>query len=903
MSWSRFFRRARTDRQSAEELRTYLEIETEENVARGMTPDQARRAARLKLGNTTRIREHIFQMNTIGLLDSFSRNLRYALRGMRRQPTFTLAVVLTLALGLGASTAIFAVVNGVLLKPLPYPQAEQLVSLNHTAPGVNIEDLRLSPTQLFTYRDEGRVFQQIGLYADGGTTITGIGEPEQARALFVSDGTLQALGIRPELGRFFTRAETTATATGNVGGGAIILTYGYWQRRFGGDPSVIGKPVQVDSPAQSDSQRTVIVGVMPRNFRFLDMRPQAEVILPIVLSRSGLTLDGFGFRALARLKPGAAVADANADIVRMLPIWQHAWPAGRTVRVDDGWRITPVVRPLKEEVVGAAGETLWILMAMIGIVLLIACANVANLMLVRSDSRRHELAVRAALGAGRTRIVLELLTESAVLALAGGALGVALAQGGVKVLIATAPASLPRLGEISLDPVVIAFAVVASLASSLLFGAASAFRLAASRDTSAGIGPRGASASRERQRTRNCLVVVQVALAVVLLVSSGLMIRTLRALQRVDPGFTDVATLQTARLWFPAQRFRDPEQITRMQQEIVEKIAALPGVRAAGFASAVPMEAGRASQTPLGIDGVTYTSGMGPLRNQQFVAPGYFRTLGTRMVAGRDITWADIYWHTKVCIVSENLAREVWGSAAAALGKRIHEPTGSAATAVWREIVGVVQDVHETGLYQPAPTMVYWPIFMDSFGGRGPQVTRPINVVVRSDAAGSEALLGAMRNAVWSVNPDLPVFLTRTMKDLYDDSIARTSFALVMLAIASAMALGLGIIGVYGVLSYIVSQRTREIGIRLALGAEPRRLLRMFVRQGMVLTGIGAAVGLLTAIAVSQWMSSLLFGVDRLDPPTYAAVLVVLCLAAALASYIPARRAAAVDPVKTLTAE
>jgi hypothetical protein len=294
---------------------------------------------------------------------------------------------------------------------------------------------------------------------------------------------------------------------------------------------------------------------------------------------------------------------------------------------------------------------------------------------------------------------------------------------------------------------------------------------------------------------------------------------------------------------------------------------------------------------------------MGPLRNQQLVAPGYFGAMGTRIVAGRDITWADIYGHAKVCIVSENLAREVWGSAAAALGRRVHEPTGSAATAVWREIVGVVQDVHETGLYQSAPTMVYWPVLMEDFGGRGPQVTRAINVVVRSDAAGSEALLSAMRNAVWSVNPDLPVFLTRTMKELYDDSIARTSFALVMLAMASLMALGLGLIGIYGVLSYVVSQRTREIGIRLALGAEPQRLLRMFVRQGMGLTAAGAAVGLLTAVAVTQWMSSLLFGVERLDPPTYAAVLGVLGLAAALASYIPARRAAAIDPAQTLTAE
>src|SRR5262245_2895245 len=545
MSWVRFFNRSRWDRDRAEELESYLQIAVDEYVAQGLSPDEARRAARLKLGNTMRIREEIYHFNTIGALDALTRDLRYAFRGMRRHPTFTLAVVLTLGLGLGASTAIFAVVNGVLLKPLPYPRAEELVSLKHTAPGMSIDDLRLSPTQYFTYRDEGRVFQQIGVYGDGGTTITGIGEPEQARALFVSDGTLQALGVQPALGRLFTSAETTATATGNLGGGAIILTYGYWQRRFGGDPSVIGKPVQVDSPAQSDSQRTVIVGVMPRNFRFLDMKPQAEVILPIAFNRSGLTLDGFGFRSIARLKPGATVADANADIVRMLPIWQQAWPPGRTVRVDDSWRIAPAVRLLKDEVVGTAGETLWIMMAMIGIVLLIACANVANLLLVRTDSRSHELAVRAALGAGRGRIARELLTESAVVALAGGAFGIGLAQAGVKTLGATAPASLPRLGEISLDPLVIAFAVVLSLACSLLFGAAAAFKHASPRQA-VGVGVRGASASRERQRTRNSLVVVQVALAVVLLVSSGLMIRTFRALQRVDPGFTDVATLQTA---------------------------------------------------------------------------------------------------------------------------------------------------------------------------------------------------------------------------------------------------------------------------------------------------------------------------------------------------------------------
>jgi predicted permease len=898
MTWTRFFRRAHTDRQSVEELRSYVEIEIDANIARGMSADNARRAAHLKLGNPVRIREEIYQMNTIAVLDSLARDLRYALRGMRRHPTFTLAVVLTLALGLGASTAIFAVVNGILIKPLPYPDAGQLVSLKHVAPGLNVDEMRLSPSQLVTYREEGRVFQQLGIYGTGGTTITGGGEPEQARLLGVSDGLLQALGVQPLLGRFFTVEETTLPEPGvEIGRNAIILTYGYWQRRFGGDASVIGRQMT------TDSRTATIVGVMPREFRFLDMKPQAEVILPVRLSRSGLRLDNFGFSGLARLKPGVTVADANADIVRMLPIWMRAWPAAPRVRVDANWRLAPALQPLKDDVVGNINQLLWVLMATIGIVLLIACANVANLMLVRSDSRRQELAVRAALGAGRGRIARELLTESVVLALVGGALGVALAHAGVKVLVATAPASLPRLEEISLDPLVIAFAVVVSLASSLLFGAAAALKHVAPGESSIGVAARGASASRERQRTRNILVVVQVALAVVLLVSSGLMIRTFRALQHVDPGFTDVATLQTARVWFPPQRIREHEKYTRMQQEIVEKIAALPGVRAAGFASAMPMEAGRASLTPLAIDGRTYTSGMGPLRHQKFVSPGYFGAIGTRIVAGRDITWNDIYAHAKVSIVSENLAREVWGSPAAALGQRVHEPTGSAATAVWREIVGVVQDVHELGLYQPAPTMVYWPVLMDNVGGNGPEGTRAINLVIRSDSAGHEALLSAMRSAVWSVNADLPVFLTRTMQDLYGESIARTSFALVMLAIASAMAFGLGIIGIYGVLSYVVSLRTREIGIRLALGAEPRVLLRMFVRHGVTLSAIGIAAGLAGAVGLTRFMASLLFGISPVDPATYISVFFVVVASAALASYVPARRAATMNPMATLVAE
>jgi putative ABC transport system permease protein len=485
------------------------------------------------------------------------------------------------------------------------------------------------------------------------------------------------------------------------------------------------------------------------------------------------------------------------------------------------------------------------------------------------------------------------LVESLVLSLTGGAVGLALAYAGLTLIVRMAPTTLPRVEDIGLDPRALAFAVAISVGSSVLFGLLPAVKHAAQRGQPVVGATRGASASRERQRTRNALVVLQVALALVLLVGSGLMIRTFQALLDIEPGFASTGDVQTARVWVPPPQAREPERVTRMQQDILDKVAALPNVRAAAFTSAVPMEG------PLRV-WQTYAPGtMPPLRRIKTVSPGYFTAIGTRMIAGRDITWNDIYGRARVAIVSENFAREMWGSPTGAIGQHIRE----APTAVWGEIVGVVQDVHEDAVHQSAPPFVYWPVMMENFSGQQLAVTRAINLVIRSNEAGRESLMAGVRSSVWSVNPNMPVFLVRTTKDLYDESMARTSFAMVMLAIAAAMALVLGVVGIYGVIAYLVSQRAREIGIRLALGAAPGQLKRMFVRQGLVLAAVGAGVGLVTAIAATQWMSSLLFGVQRLDPPTYAAVLGVLAIAAAMASYLPARRAAAVDPVEALTAE
>jgi predicted permease len=893
MPW-RFFRRAKWDRERLGEIESYVQIETDENIARGMPYDEARSAALRKLGNSTLIREEIYSMNTIAFLDTLARDLRYGLRMLRLNPMFTVVALLTLAIGIGANTAVFSVVNSVLLKPLPYPQAEQLVGVWQAAPGAaglaNFSSgLRLSPSMYFTYAEQNRTFQALGVWIRGTASVTGLAEPEQVRVVFVSDGTLQALNVQPALGRWLGQADQ---APGGLE--TVMLSYGYWQQRFGGDRSVIGRGIMVESRPRQ------IVGVMPQGFRFVNV--DAELILPVGFDRSKLILAGFGYQGIARLKPGVTIAEASADVARMVPIWMNSWSNGPGTNplIYETWRITPALRPLKQEVVGNIGNVLWVVMGTIGIVMLIACANVANLLLVRAEARQQELAIRAALGAGWGRIVRELLLESMLLGLLGGALGVGLAYEGLRLLVAMGPANLPRLSEISLDTRALAFTVVLSLLSGLLFGLIPALKYAGPRISlalrSAG---RTASLSRERHRARNVLVVAQVAMALVLLVSAGLMIRTFQALRTVEPGFTHAEHLQTMRISIPPSLVAEPQRVTRIQNNIADKLAAIPGVTSVGFASAMPMEGIEPNWDAISPEDKPYPAGeIPPLRLFKNVSPGFFKTAGTRMVAGRELTWTEIYGQRPMAMVSENLARELWGSPSAAVGKRFRE------FRKWWEVIGVVQDVRENGVHDKAPAIVYWPSMMDDLYGPGSlDVRRTVTFVVRSDRTGTEGFLNEVRQAVWSVNSSLPLASVRTMQEIYGQSLERTSFTLVMLGTAGAMALVLGIIGIYGVISYAVSQRRREIGIRLALGAQQSELRRMFVRYGLELAGIGVAVGLGAAVLLMRLLKSLLFGISPLDPLTYAAVPVVLVAAAVLASYLPARRAAAVDPVEALKAE
>jgi predicted permease len=895
MNWlPDIFRRRNIYDDLAEEMRLHVEERTEQLMSEGMSRKEAEQAARRAFGNTTLLEERSREVWQMPWLESLGTDLKLVFRRLGKSPGFAATVILTLAIGIGANTAVFSVLNSVLFKPLSYPDAEQLVAVHLIAPGAaGLADfsngLRLSPSMYFTFSEQNRTFQSLGVWIAGTGNVTGLAQPHEVHVASITDGVLQALSVPPLLGRWLLPAEQNPH-----GPKAVMLSYGYWQRRFGGDRSVIGRSIAVDS------QPRQIVGVMPQGFRLVNA--DFDLLVPLAFDRNKQILAGFGFQGIARLKPGVPITQADADVARMLPIWMDSWSNGPGIsgHFYEVWRITPAIRPLKEEVIGSVGNVLWLVMGTIGVVMLIACTNVANLLLVRADARQQELGIRAAMGAGRGRIAWELLLESLCLGLLGGVLGVGIAYEGLRLLVAIGPANLPRLGEISLDVRSLGFTLALSLFAGLLFGSIPALRYARARTTVAlrGAG-RTASVSRERQHSRDLLVVAQVAMALVLLVSAILMIRTFQALRHVEPGFTQPEHLQTMRTSIPASLVADPQQVVQIQNSIAEKLAAIPGVTSVGFASAAPMEGIESNWDGISFEGKSMSE-VTPLRLFKYVAPGYFRTIGTRLIAGRELTWTEVYGLRPVAIISENLARESFGTPSAALGKQLREFPDMP----WHEVVGVVEDVRENGVQDKTPAIVYWPSMgAGIYGPHTFDAARTVTFVLRSDRAGTEGLLSEMRQAVWSVNASLPLASVRTMQEIYSQSLARTSFTLVMLGIAGTMAFVLGIIGIYGVISYAVLQRTREIGIRLALGEQTGRLRWMFIRSALLLTGSGVAIGLAAAAGLMRLMKSLLFGVSPLDPFTYVSVLIVLTASAVLASYLPARRAASVNPVEALRAE
>lgn len=797
-------------------------------------------------------------------MSGLSQDLRFATRTLSKHRAFTSAAVLTLALGIGATAAIFSVVYGVLLKPLPFAQPDRLVSVMHHGTLAQLPVMNHGPATFFAATDNQRAFEGIGGWDRKEASITGAGEPERVEALAVTSATLPLLRIQPLVGRFF-RGEDDASGTPLH----VILTYGFWQRRFGGAGSVIGQRINVDGePAE-------IVGVLPRSFTFLQQRP--AILFPLRPDREARGIQ-FGFQAFGRLKPGVTLAQAEGDMKRWLQLLPPTF---------EKLGMTPYIRPLSDEVTSEVKPILWILFGAVGIVLLVACGNVANLFLVRGEARQQELALRAALGASRGDLAQTLLSESVTLGLLGGVLGLTLAQGAIQLIRQLAPVQLPRIDDIGIDWVVLLFTIAVSICSGIVFGFAAVARFAKPSSGALKEGGRGASDGRARHGTRNVLVVAQVAMALTLMIASGLMIRTFMALRDVPPGFREPKEVLTFRIAVPEGLDADNQRAVRTHENIAARLAAVPGVSSVGLATSITMD-GEDNGNPVYAEDVPLAQP--PLRRFKSVGPGYFETMGAPVVAGRAITWSDIHEARPVVMISETLAREYWGDAARAIGRRLR----SSEDAPWREVVGVVGPERDDGLSRPPTAIVYWPMMSESYRWR------TMSYVVRSPRAGNSDFLRELQNAAWSVNRDLPLATIQTLDEIQARSMAQTTFMMVMLAIAGSVALILGVVGIYGVIAYVATQRTRETGIRLALGAQVGDIRTLFLRQGLSLALVGIAIGIVLATAVSRVVSSMLFGVARVDPVTYLAMTLVLGVVALAATYLPARRASRVDPAIAL---
>ena len=865
-----------------DEIRFHVESQADKNRRAGMPPDEARRQALLRFGGVEQVRERTRDEFRATGLEDLARDVRFGWRALQRAPTFLAVAVITLALGIGATTAMFSVVYGILIRPLPYPDQARLVEIVHQ--GANGGQLLASPAAYFGYRDHNRTFDAIGHWDwdSSPVTVSGDGEPESITSLEMTHEVLQILGATPVAGRTFTAADDRPGAAPTV-----VISHGYWQRRFGATPAV-GQTLMVEGVARE------IIGVLPSSFRFFDY--DADVFYPLQHVRADARFPSGDGRAIARLKKGVTLEAANADVARMLPLLIREFNPGFQGPLP---KIRPALRKLKDKVVGDLGQTLWILMGTMSLLLLMACANVANLMLVRTQSRRSELAVRSALGAGRAAIARVVLAEAAVVGLIGGLGGVALAYAGLPYLLSLGVDDLPQIMTVRIDPVVLLVAAGTAVGATLIAAGVPLAQLSATGTPHAEAlrGTRSVSDGPGGLRTRQILVVAQVATALVLLVGSGLMIRTFLELRRVAPGFRNPDDVQTFLLTIPRtgplggdENAANRERLLNTQRALLDRLAAIGGVTSAGFASGndgLPLDGdGRQVSLIPYVDGVPAADGLARTWEIQNASPGLFETMQTRIVAGRGLTWDDVVTQRQVMLVSEGLARKEWGSPAAALGRRISAFPANPGS----EIIGVVEDVHHDGLDQPAPALIVNP----------PRSVPTAAFVVRSARAGHADFLLDLRRAVSSVHGDLSIAQPRTLGAMYRQSMGRASMTLLLLGITGALALVLGLVGVYGIVSYSVSRRRREIGIRLALGAPRREVSQMFVRHALVLVGVGVVIGLGAAAGLTRLIASQLFGITPLDLPTHLAVALGLVVAASLASYVSAQRGSAVNPIEVL---
>ena len=815
-------------------------------------------------------------MHTIG------QDIKEAILLLRKQPRFLVIASLTLALGIGAVTAIFSVVNGVLLKPLPFPHAERIVSIASTAPGLGYDRFPISPDLFSFYQKENIVFEDMALFQRRRANLTQTGSPEVVDAAIVTHTYFSTLGATFPLGRPFN-----ATEDRNDAARVAVMSHRLWTRKYGSDSSIIGRALPIDG------EPTVVVGVGPA---WLDEVGSPDLLLPTRFNPANPPMGNFGWNGIGRLKEGVSVASATANLEPLVRRALEEYIKSDNYRAflkDGAYR--PVVRPLKEDIVGNVAQPLWILLATVAIVLLVACGNVANLCLIRAEARQRELAVRLALGGNRGGLVRKLIVEALVLAAIGAALGVALAAAALPILLQLAPSTIPRLDRVRLDPLVLAFTVAAAIVSGLIFGIVPAIRY--TRGNMLGVlrhGGRSATDHPGRQRGRNLLVVAQTAMALLLLVGSGLLARSFSKMMNAEMGF-DPKQVATFRVGLPTTTYPQSGHLARFGQQLVDRLSQLPGVDAAGAATELPMS--NPSGTAFNFQGKPTEPGrLPPMIQYQTVSRGYFATMRIAMVRGRDFDSSDLRTGVRSVIVNKAAADQYWPGEDP-IGKQLRQANGDPKSQLpWSTVVGVVTSIRQSNLRDKPRPVIYFPLMEDD-----QNAPRALSYVVRGsrpDMSGD-----SLRQAVWSIDPGLPLASVQPMDAIVDRSVVQYSFTMLTLAIAAAIALALGAIGLYGVLSYAVSLRTREIGVRLALGAPASLVMRSIVLNGALIAGLGLVLGLLGAIGLTRFLREMLYETAPLDVTTFAAMSALLFVVALLASYLPARKAASVSPLEAMRGE
>ncbi|MBO0861945.1 MAG: ABC transporter permease [Chloracidobacterium sp.] len=852
-----------------DELQFHIDMRVEENIRRGMSPDEARRDAERSFGNRARIKEQGYDVRGGRWLETVWQDLRYGARSLVKNPLFTLIAVLTLALGIGANTAIFSIVNAVLLRPLPYREPEKLLTIWTARPQQGQVQFRTSLPNFKDWREQSRVFEGMAAYGFNRYNLTGGGEPEQIRGAQVSDDFFKVMGVQAALGRTFTPKENS--------GPFVVLSDAFWRHRFSSDPGVIGKTLTLNGT------NFTIVGVMPEHFDF----PGQEIVMWVTFSAmSGAPNYAFSrtnhsFCVVGRLKDGVTPKQAQTEMDVIASRLRQQYP-------ETNANLGVSVIPLYEQVVGNVRLAMLVLLGAVAIVLLISCANVANLLLARAVAREREFAVRAALGAGRWRLIRQLLTESLLLALLGGSLGVLLAVWGISSLNRLDPGDVPRLDQVSVDGVVLGFTLVVTVLSGIIFGIAPALSAKANLSVALKDSGKGAIGSRRGQRLRSILVVSEIALALILLVSAGLMIRSFLRLLAVDPGFNP-HNLLTMQIILPASKYSDAQRLINVYREVFERLTLQPGVEAVGAGTGLPpvINQLRSSFTVEGYQ--PSRAGVEASANFLSINPKYFKTLGIPLIAGRAFSDQDNERAPRVAIISQRMAKRYFPDRSA-IGGRLS--FGGGTNPQWCVVVGVVSDVKYSGsLSSEEEDAIYLPY---------PQA--PTNGMYLMIRAGADplSLVTSARSVVRSIDPDVPIAKIKMMDEVIDSSVARPRLIVALLGLFGAIALALAVIGIYGVISYAVAQCGQEIGIRMALGAKPSDVLKMMVGRGARLALAGVAIGVIGSFAATRALGDLLFGVGPTDPLTFGGVATLLTGVSILASYIPARRAMKVDPVTAL---